>query len=91
MEKFYCRETELQKLNTRYKNDQFECLIIYGRRRVGKTSLINAFCKDKPTLFFSALNTTGQENLLSLSKAIMNYERPDAESSPDFRTHNACR
>ncbi len=88
MEKFYCRETELQKLNTRYKNDQFECLIIYGRRRVGKTSLINAFCKDKPTLFFSALNTTGQENLLSLSKAIMNYERPDAESSPDFRTYD---
>ena len=28
-----------------------------------KTALINEFCKDKPTIFFSALNTTGKENL----------------------------
>ncbi len=37
MEKFYCREEELRKLNARYENEDFECLIIYGRRRVGKS------------------------------------------------------
>lgn len=52
MEKFYCREEELRKLNARYENEEFECLIIYGRRRVGKTALINKFCADKPTIFF---------------------------------------
>lgn len=52
MEKFYCRNTELRKLNARYAGADFECLIIYGRRRVGKTALINAFCADKPTIFF---------------------------------------
>ena len=71
MDKFYCREEELRKLNARYENEEFECLIIYGRRRVGKTALINKFCADKPTIFFSALNTTGKENLKALSKAIM--------------------
>ena len=49
----------------RYENGKFECVVIYGRRRVGKTALINEFCKDKPTVFFSALNTTGKENLES--------------------------
>ena len=66
MNRFYCREEELRKLNKRYASDKFECIVIYGRRRVGKTALINEFCKDKPTIFFSALNTTGKENLEAL-------------------------
>ncbi len=90
MEQFYCREEELRKLNSRYDNNEFECIIIYGRRRVGKTALINEFCKDKPTIFFSALNTTGQENLESLSKAIMNFERPDTLSAPIFKDYDTA-
>lgn len=90
MEKFYCREEELRKLHVRYEDGNFECVVIYGRRRVGKTALINEFCKDKPTIFFSALNTTGQENLESLSRAIMNFERPDALSGPVFRDYDAA-
>ena len=49
---FYCRERELGDLNRRYAKDNFEYLVVYGRRRVGKTALINEFCKDKPTVFF---------------------------------------
>ena len=88
MEKFYCRNTELRKLNARYAGADFECLIIYGRRRVGKTALINAFCADKPTIFFSALNTTEQENLAFLSKAIINYEKPKAKAIPEFKSYS---
>ena len=54
-------------------------LLFTAGRRVGKTALINEFCKDKPTIFFSALNTTGKENLEALSKSIMSFERPDME------------
>lgn len=90
MSQFYCREEELRKLNKRYKGDRFECIVIYGRRRVGKTALINEFCKDKPTIFFSALNTTVKENLEVLSKAIMNFERPDMETTPEFQSYDAA-
>ena len=90
MSQFYCREDELRKLNKRYAGNKFECIVIYGRRRVGKTALINEFCKDKPTIFFSALNTTGKENLEALSRAIMNFERPDVESAPEFMSYDAA-
>lgn len=86
---FYCRENELSKLNRRYKENNFECIVIYGRRRVGKTALINEFCKDKPTIFFSALNSTAKENLETLSRAIYKYKNSGADSVnapiyPDF-------
>ena len=90
MSQFYCREDELRKLNKRYTGNKFECIIIYGRRRVGKTALINEFCKDKPTIFFSSLNTTEKENLEALSKSIMSFERPDMESAPVFRSYDAA-
>ena len=40
--------------------------------------------------FFSALNTTGKENLEALSKSIMSFERPDMESVPEFRSYDAA-
>lgn len=90
MNRFYGREEELRKLNRRYAGDQFECLVIYGRRRVGKTALISEFCKDKPTVFFSALNATAQENLKVLSRAINAFERPDCPSSAAFPDYDAA-
>ena len=86
---FYCRENELSKLNKRYNGDKFECVVIYGRRRVGKTALINEFCRNKPTIFFSALNSTAKENLEVLSKIIYEYKNLHSDSGnapiyPDF-------
>lgn len=84
---FYCRENELRKMNKRYTQDSFECVVLYGRRRVGKTALINEFCKDKPTIFFSALNAPEQENLDALSKAIYHYKEPGMTSYPRFASY----
>lgn len=87
---FYCREKELNDMNRRYTRGNFECLIVYGRRRVGKTALINEFCKDKPTVFFSAWNATAQENLEALSKAIYEKDNPSTEEAPLFRSFDAA-
>ena len=82
---FYCREEELRIMNQRYEKNRFECIVIYGRRRVGKTALINEFCKDKPTVYFSALNASVRENLEALSKAIYTYKNPEGESGPVYQ------
>ena len=84
---FYCREEELRTMNNRYKKGHFECVVIYGRRRVGKTALINEFCKGKPTVYFSALNASSQENLEALSKAIYTCHNSDSTSTPTYRSY----
>ena len=84
---FYCREKELRTMNQRYNKNTFECIVIYGRRRVGKTALINEFCKGKPTIFFSALNAPSTENLEALSKAIYSCQNPESTNAPVFQSY----
>ena len=67
---FVGRQRELNKLESMYSSAQFELAVFYGRRRVGKTTLINEFCRDKETIFFVASEATGQENLKQFSKAV---------------------
>lgn len=68
---FIGRKKELDVLEKRYKQDEFECVIIYGRRRVGKTTLINEFTKNKKTIFFTGLDTNSSQNLEQFSKSIL--------------------
>ena len=44
---FVGRERELKKMNALYDSGHFEFAVFYGRRRVGKTTLIKEFIKDK--------------------------------------------
>lgn len=85
---FYCRENELHTMNQRYDKGNFECIVVYGRRRVGKTALINEFCKGKPSIYFSALNASSQENLEALSKAIYLCKNPNGTSAPSYRSYD---
>ena len=87
---FLCRDQELKKLSRRYQKQGLECIVIYGRRRVGKTALINEFTKDKPTIYFPALNTNVQGNLMAFSKAIHVYQHPGAESAPIYESFDAA-
>ncbi len=52
MSRFINRKQELEFLNKKYKSHEPELLIIYGRRRIGKTELILKFCEDKNYLYF---------------------------------------
>lgn len=85
---FYCREEELRQMNRRYDKGRFECVVIYGRRRVGKTALINEFCKGKQTIYFSALNASSGENLEALSRAIFACKEPDSVAAPTYRSYD---
>ena len=70
---FIGREKEISKLTQLYNTDTFQFPVIYGRRRVGKTALINEFIKDKEAISFTGLESTVAQNLENLSRAIHRY------------------
>lgn len=87
---FIGRQSELKKLKERYDSGQFECAVIYGRRRVGKTTLINEFVKDKDTIFFTGLETSSIENLENLSRSIMSLRYGFDATTPVFSSFQAA-
>ena len=50
---FIDREKELESLNKEYKKKN-SFVVLYGRRRVRKTTLIKEFIKDKKVFYFFA-------------------------------------
>ena len=70
---FIGRERELEELNRRYAQKEFQLFIMYGRRRVGKTTLLNEFCKNKNSIFFSAELSNARANLEKFSQVIFHH------------------
>jgi len=74
---FIGRQKELETLTKQYEKDEFTFIPVYGRRRVGKTQLIEEFIRDKKSIFFTAVNKgTYKNNIELLSRAI--YEGSEA-------------
>lgn len=68
--KFIGREHELEKLNTEFSKENFSMGVIYGRRRVGKTYLIQKFMKEKSGSYFVGVESDKFINLNHLSQSI---------------------
>lgn len=62
MERFIDREQEMETLQTEYDRKGSALVVLYGRRRVGKTTLISQFIKDKKALFFLASEESESQN-----------------------------
>ena len=60
---FVGREEELDLLERLYRKKGFQMVVLYGRRRVGKTTLLDEFSKGKPTLYFTAQVQSSAMNL----------------------------
>lgn len=70
---FIGRERELNTLDNLYQSNKFEFAVIYGRRRVGKTALINQFIGDKRAIYFMGVESNAKQNLENFSKSIMEF------------------
>lgn len=64
------RKDELAYLNELYESNTFEFLIMYGRRRVGKTTILQEFAMNTNAIFFPAREKNDSLNLEDFSKAI---------------------
>lgn len=70
---FVGREKELAEMNRLYDTPGFQMLVLYGRRRVGKTTLIEEFSRPRKTLFFTAKIQVDKENLSDFSRAVYDF------------------
>lgn len=59
---FFGRERELQALESVYQKAGFGMTVIYGRRRIGKSTLIREFIKDKKSIFYTASKVGSKRN-----------------------------
>ena len=71
MERFIGREQELNSLESAYRKDGFQMAVVYGRRRIGNTTLLRKFCEGKKNVFYTAIKTTPERNAELLGKCVL--------------------
>ena len=70
---FIGRERELASLDKLYNSERFEFVVLYGRRRVGKTALINRWIGSKKAIYFMGVESNAKQNLENFSKSVIEY------------------
>ena len=70
MKRFIDRVNEFQTLTNEYNRKGSSFVVIYGRRRLGKTTLINEFCKDKRCINFLATEEEESNNIRSFKDVV---------------------
>ena len=73
---FIGRKSELQFLNDAYESEKSEFIVLYGRRRVGKTELLNEFCKNKDAIFYTCREYTDSMQLKSFTQKVKTHNIP---------------
>lgn len=81
---FIGRKTELQFLEDKYNSPNGQLIVVYGRRRIGKTETLHQFCKGKPHIFFSCRECTDKLQLKNFSVRILNEKTPAANYITEF-------
>ncbi len=84
--KFVNRIAELEFLEKEYRNSSSSFVVLYGRRRVGKTRLIKEFIKDKNNIYFLATEENETENIKTFQKILyFKYKIPLLEADKKLR------
>lgn len=73
MQPFIDRHEELRFLEEEYLREGSSLVILYGRRRVGKTALLTEFMKDKPGIYFLATQESETENRNVFKERVAEY------------------
>ena len=67
------REREVQELNRLYDSNKAEFVAIYGRRRVGKTYLVDQVFKDRITFRHAGISPVDRENGSGLGRQLEHF------------------
>ena len=86
MNKFIARKNELDFLEQKYESKNGQLVIIYGRRRIGKTETIKHFCKDKGAIFFTCTQTEDNNQLRNFSSLLLSNNLPQSKYISEFNS-----
>ena len=81
---FIGRKQELQFLENKYNTKGGQLVVLYGRRRVGKTETLREFCKGKPHIFYSCREVSDKLQLCSFSQKLLRENIPAASCIKEF-------
>lgn len=72
---FIGRQQELAFLSEKYQSANAELVVLYGRRRIGKTETLRYFSKDTDCIFFTCSEIPDNEQLKSFSSVLLANHR----------------
>lgn len=75
-QRFIGRKRELEVLNKLYKEDGFSLTILYGRRRIGKSTLLNKFIGSKKCIFYTCSKVGTSRNIELFGQEVINVINP---------------
>ena len=81
---FIGRKQELQFLEDKYNSKGGQLIVLYGRRRVGKTETLREFCKGKKHIFYSCREVSDRLQLRSFSEKLLKESIPAASYIKEF-------
>lgn len=81
---FIGRKAELKFLQDKYEERGGQLVVLYGRRRVGKTETLREFCKGKPHIFYSCTQSTDKVQLAKFSKQVLRENIPAKQYISEF-------
>ena len=81
---FIGRERELKFLRDCYQSERAELVVVYGRRRIGKTELLKQFSQGKQVVFYVCTECTNTEQLERFSQKLLNTGMPAAKFLSKF-------
>ena len=84
MNGFIARKNELAFLQEKYESRGGQLVILYGRRRIGKTETISHFCKDKNPVFFTCTQTEDSAQLKNFSQKLLSFDIPQRRYVTEF-------
>lgn len=73
MRTFIDREQELAYLEEEYEREEASLIILYGRRRVGKTALMSKFMTDKKSFYFLVTEESETSNRNAFKEMVADY------------------
>ncbi len=85
MTRFIDREKEMEILEREFSKNTASMIVIYGRRRVGKTRLIEEFVKNKKFFYYLAADEKEELQIREFKEEIANFLQDEALSQIEIR------